>query len=150
MFAELAIIRSHEFGVPTPWARLAAWIRRMLGRPQHVRIGWASSFEVANSLRAKQRPADAAPEASESERIARLERYVDCLDRDVDQLHEAIDRRAQELTEAVQRRGEALRREVEQREEQRRDALRPSLYRQATGGACVFVGLVFATLGGVL
>jgi hypothetical protein len=50
IFVELAIIRSHEFGVPPPWARTWDWVRRRLGLGKTVRLrggmAVASGFEV--------------------------------------------------------------------------------------------------------
>jgi hypothetical protein len=147
VFIELAVIRSQEFGVPTPWTRLRAWLRRLLRRPQVISVSAADSATLSGSVRAKARPGPASDNADE--RIARLERYVDYLDRDVDELHARIDRTAQEIAAAAKQGDEQLRREMDQRDEQRRAALRPSLRRQAAGAVCVFIGLVLGTIGNV-
>jgi hypothetical protein len=150
VFVELAVIRSHEFGVPTPWARLRSWVRRRLLRRSHVVATSASSFAtLTSSARAKVRPADLGPDASEAERIDRLERYVEHLDRDTEALPQAIDRKADEVTAKAEAADDRLRQEIEQRDEERKTALRPSLRRQAIGAACVLVGLVVGTIGQV-
>jgi hypothetical protein len=151
VFLELAIIRSHAFGVPTPWARFAGWIRRVLRRRRVIELSSISlSAEVSTGAHLTVRPGLVASDATDAERIARLERYVACIDRDLDGLHHTIDRKAAQVFADAQRHDEKLRHEIEVREKQRRDALRPSLMRQAIGGVCVFVGLVLATLGAVL
>jgi hypothetical protein len=150
VFVELAVIRSHEFAVPTPWARLARWVRRRLGRPQVIELGAALSAESALSAREKVRPGPADADATEADRIARLERYVDHLDCDVDELHRRIDDTAQQLARTAQQREQELRREMDRREDERRQALRPSLQRQAIGAGCVLAGLVLGTIGNVI
>ena len=84
VFVELAVIRSHEFGVATPWARAISWIRVKLGRPKVVQLRAAISAEFALKARGTVRPGPAAADATESERIQRLERYVERLDEDLD------------------------------------------------------------------
>ena len=150
VFVELAVLRSHEFGVPTPWARVVRWMRRLVGRPQVIELGAALSAESALSARAKVRPGAVDPDATERARIARLERYVDHLDLDVDELHRRIDTTADEIAQAAQHREQELRREMDRREDERRQALRPSLQRQGVGAGCVFVGLVLGTIGNVM
>lgn len=151
VFAELVIIRSYELGIPTPWAKASEKIKRLLRRPTRREQGWGSSFGVSDSARAKVRPGDLAADASESERIARLERYVELLDRDLEQLHDTIDRKADQLAKAAKQGEQTLRDEIGRREKQRREALvLPSLKRQAVGAAFVFVGLGLATWGGAI
>jgi hypothetical protein len=151
VFIELAVIRSHEFSVPTPWARLAGWVRRAMRRSKIVHLSaLADSFSIASSVRMRVRPGPVDADATYADRIGRVERYVDCLDKDVDELHRTIEQEAENLSKAAQQRAEELRHEMEQREERRRHALRPSLQRQATGAVCVLVGLVLATVGGVV
>jgi hypothetical protein len=147
VFAELAVIRSHEFGVPTPWARLRAWMRRVLHRPRIVEVEASMSGSFAMSARGKVRPGDVPADASDAERIERLERYVEHLDRDVDGLHEAIKRKADEIIAKAKNADDQLREEIARRDEERLTALRPSLQRQAFGAACVFGGVVLGVLG---
>lgn len=149
VFIELAVIRSHELGVPTPWAQLGAWARRLLRRPQIIEGGAAVEATAALSGRAKVRPGDLPADATDAARIARLERYIEHLDRDIDTLHKTIDRKADEVIAEAKSADDRLREEMERRDEQRRTALRPSLQRQAFGAACVLTGLVLGTIGQV-
>jgi hypothetical protein len=141
------VIRSVEFGVPTRWGRLKTWVRRKLGRPQHVNLGAAVSAEGVVSIRGKLRPGMLGPEASDAERIARLERYVDYLDSDLNQLNARIETTKEELAREAQGRADELRQEFADRDEQRRQGLRPSLRRQAIGSVSVFAGIVLGTIG---
>jgi hypothetical protein len=148
VFIELGVIRSHEFGVPTPWRRLVVRVRRLLRRPQVVHGVAGSELSLPWSVaRGKIRPADLGPDASEAERIERLERYGEQLDRDVDGLHQAIDRKGDEVAAKAEAADDRLRQEIERREQERKTAVRPSLRRQVIGAACVFVGLVLGTIG---
>jgi hypothetical protein len=144
------VIRSHEFGVPTPWTRLKGWVRRLLRRPQVIQLSGVASAEAVGSARAKLRPGPLDANATDSDRIARLERYVDHLDEDVDELHRTIDRKAQEVTKAAEEGDQELRREMDRRDAERRQALRPSLRRQGIGAVCVLVGLGLGTIGNLL
>jgi hypothetical protein len=149
VFAELAVIRSQEFGVPTPWAWLASWVRRLLHRPQVVSVGAASAATSGGWARAKVRPGPLEPDAAPEARIAWLERYVVALDGDLDGVHQTIERKAAQVLEQAQRRDEKIRQEIDRRDAERREALRPSLVRQALGGLCVLAGTVLATIGGL-
>lgn len=150
VFVELAIIRSHELDVPTPWTRIAARVRRLFRRPQVIALSGTASATVSGSGRATVRPGPSPPGASDAERIARLERYVEHIDCDLHDVHDTISRKADELTQAAVQRARELRDEMDRRDEQRRDALRPSLTRQAYGAIFVFVGLVLSTTGGAM
>jgi hypothetical protein len=149
VFVELAVIRSFEFGVPTPWAHLRAWIRNVLRRPQFVQVTGIDSRAAVGTPRLKVRPSPLDADATDAERIEWLERSVEALDKNVDALHTRIDKTAEEVTAAAKDREQELRSEFEHREEQRRQALRPSLRRQAFGGICVFAGIVLGTIGNV-
>jgi hypothetical protein len=150
VFAELAVIRSHEFGIPPPWARIAGRIRRLLKRPRVVNLQAAVSVASGFEARAKVRPGDAASDATEEVRIERLERYVERLDEDLDGMWQALRRREDKIVAEAARRDEQLRQKFERREADRRAKLRPSLIRQATGAAFVLIGLVLGTLANVL
>lgn len=150
VFRQVAVIREHEYGKPTLWARLAAWVRRLLGRPKVVSGGASLSGGGVMKARGTARPAAAAPDATGAERIARLERYVEHIDRDIEAAHHAIDRETQQLTQAAERRDEELRQEVKRQEEQRLAGLRRPLCLQKLGAWCVLVGVCFSALGSVL
>ena len=65
VFVELAMLRSHEFGVAAPWTRAAHWVKSRLGRQQTLYIDVPEGeLSVALSLRAKQRPSVLQPDAS--------------------------------------------------------------------------------------
>ena len=149
VFVELAIIRSHEFGVPTPWARVRRRIHRWRGRT-NIASGAARLSAVATvTARGVARPGRLGQGVPDTERIARLERYVEHLDRDVEGLHRAIDVRAKEISAAAMKREQELREESAAAEARRREALRRSVIRQAVGGVFVACGLVVGTLGSV-
>lgn len=151
VFRQVEVIREHEYGKPTLWTRLAAWVRRLLGRPKVVSGGGASLLcNFVMKCRGTARPAAAAPDATDAERIARLERYVEHIDRDIEAVHHAIDRETQQLTEAAERRDEELRQEVKRQEEQRLAGLRRPLCLQTLGACCVVVGVCFSAVGSVL
>jgi hypothetical protein len=97
----------------------------------------------------KVRPGDLNADATQADRIARLERYVEALDRDVYDVHRAIEKKAEDVTAAAIEREQQLHAEIERRDEDRRQKLRPSLRRQAFGGVCVGLGLVLGTWGGL-
>jgi hypothetical protein len=99
------------------------------------------------SARAKVRPGELAADAGDASRIARLERFVEHLDRDVDELHRIVDQKSSEAVAEAKRADDQLRQEIEQRDKERRTALRPSLQRQAIGAASVFVGIVLGMIG---
>ncbi len=134
----------------TPWARLAAWVRRLRGRPQTINPGVIPSGLTVFGPRLTARAGPAAPGATDAERIEWLERCVENLDHDINGLYATIDDKAEELAQAGEQRAEELRREMDRREEQRRETLRPSMRRQVGGAICVFVGLVLATIGGAM
>jgi hypothetical protein len=146
VFVELAVIRSYEFGIPSPWARIVGRIRRLLKRPQVVELKAALEASSAMAVRAKVRPGGAPPDATEHQRIERLQRYVERLDEDLDGMWEALSRRADEVIAEAARRDEQVREEFERREADRRAKLRPSLIRQATGAAFVLTGPFSARL----
>lgn len=147
VFVQLAIIRSDEFGVPTPWTRLRAWWRKVRRRPQTISINAADSFEWADSARAKLRPGDLRPDADDADRIDRLERYVQALDRDVDDLHRRVQEAKDEAVAEAAKRDDQIRQETEAREAARREQVRVSLRWQAGGAACVLSGLILGTIG---
>lgn len=150
VFVELAVIRSHEFDIQTPWTRIVRRIRRLLGRPQLVEAKASLDAVGGMEVRAKIRPGDASPDATARERLERLEGYVERLDEDLDDLWQALGRHAENLVAEAARRDQQLRHEFEQRESDRRKKLRPSLMRQTIGALCVLIGLVLGTLGNVL
>jgi hypothetical protein len=149
VFAELAVIRSHEFGIPPPWSPIVARIRRLLKRPRVVNLQAAASAAGGMEVRAKVRPGDAPADATEQERIERIERYVELLDEDLDGMWQALGKRADETLQAAARRNEQIREEIERREADRREKLRPSLVRQIVGAVCVAIGLILGTIGNV-
>ncbi len=146
VFVELAIIRSHEFGVPTPWTRAARRFRTQVLGEQPRLTTVISDHTIGWPVRAKARLEPIAPDASDNDRIARLERYVELLGRDLDAQDDELDRTGQDLVFARQHQ-EA---EIQRRDEERRAALRPSLRRQGIGAVCVLLGTIAATVGGVL
>ena len=148
MIVEVLVIRSYDFGVPTPWARLVRWVRRLLKRPQVVNVGAALSTGAAMSARAVVRPGPADPTASDSEGITRLESYVARIDPDLEAVHRLIDRKDSELRQVMIEADDRVRAELQQRETQRTEQLRPSLVRQSIGATCIVVGLALATTGG--
>lgn len=147
VFAELAIIRSLEFDVPTPWARFVAWIRRLLRRPQVVELGAAVSASAGLSVHAKVRPGPLADDATLEQKVAWIERYMMRLDEDIDSIPTLIENKAVETLQKAKDHSEGVRREINEREKQRRTAVRPSLRRQAAGAVCVLVGTIAATAG---
>jgi hypothetical protein len=150
VIVEVLVIRSYEFGVPTPWARLVRWVRRLLKRPQLVNVGAALSGSAAMSGRAVVRPGPVDPTASDSERITRLESYVERINQDLEAVHRLIDRKDSELREAMVEADDRVRAEMQQRDTQRKEQLRPSLVRQSLGATCIVIGLALATTGSVM
>jgi hypothetical protein len=150
VFIELAIIRSHELGIPPPWSPLTARIRRMLKRPQVVQLEAATETARAGHVRVYQRPAKLADEPTDHERLERLERYVRDIDSDLDGLWESIGQHSQEAVREALRNDEKLREEIARREDEQREKLRPSLRRQATGATLVLAGLVLGTIGNLV
>jgi hypothetical protein len=149
VFYELAVIRSHELGIAPPWAPLTARVRRLLKRPQIVQLDVARETSRAGYVRAYQRPADAPDDATDSERLERLERYVRVIDADLDNVWDSIGDQTDDAVREAERRDEELRAEIARREGEQRERLRPSLRRQAIGATCVLVGLVLGTIGNV-
>jgi hypothetical protein len=149
VFIELAVIRSHEFGTPPPWARIVGRIRRLLKRSQVVGVGAAELAAIGTEARLKVRPGPPDADATNEARIERLECYVERLDQDLDGMWKSIGERADKVIAEAARRDEQLRQEFEQREADRRAKLRPSLIRQALGAGFVLVGLVLGTIGNV-
>jgi hypothetical protein len=147
VFGELAIIRSLEFGVPTPWARVAAWVRRLLKRPKVVEVGAAMAVGASLSLHAKVRPATLDSKATLAEKVDWIERYMMRMDEDIDSVPTLIDNKAVETLQKAKDHSEGVRQQIEEREEQRRAEVRPSLSRQAVGAACVLLGTIAGTTG---
>lgn len=150
VFVELAIIRSDELGIPSPWTRIRRRVRRLLGRSKVAQGSSRISAVATLSARGKARPGVLAQDASAADRIARLERYVEHLDRDVDGLYRAIDRQAEEVTAAAKRREQELRDEIARSEAERRSRLARSLRRQGAGGLFVVCGLIAGTWGSLI
>ena len=150
VIVEVLVIRSHEFDVPTPWARLVRRVRRLLKRPQVVSGGVALSGSAAMGGRAVVRPGPVDPTASDSERITRLESCVERIDKDLEGVHRLIDRRDSDLQEAMVEADERVRAEMQQRDTQRKEQLKPSLVRQSIGATCIVIGLALATTGSVM
>jgi hypothetical protein len=150
VFIELAVIRSHEFGTPPPWAELVGWLRRVLKRPRIVELGVAIEVSSAMSVRGKVRPTPLSGGATAQERIAWLENYVGRLDEDVESVWREMREQESKLGAEAARRDAELRAEQEQREADRRDKLKPSLRRQFIGAVLVALGLILGTLGSVL
>ena len=153
VFVELMVIRSNEFGVPTPWERLLEAVRRLLRGPRDHTVSAKAALAMSGSLRARayKRPGSTKPGATVTQRLRRLERYVAYIDEDIEELHGVIDDRVSELETSAKEREDQLREElsgvIARREEQRRKALRPSLMRQGIGAVCVLIGLVLGTIG---
>jgi hypothetical protein len=148
VFAELAVIRSHEFGIPPPWTRLVGVVRRLLKRPRVIEAQAASMLAgVTMEARATVRPGVLPPDATEQQRIERLERYVERVDEDLDGMWKALRDRADKVIEEAARRDDRLRAEFERREAERKAKLRPSLVRQTVGATCVLVGLILGAAG---
>lgn len=145
VIAEVVIIRIQEFGVPPSWARLAKKIRkraRTLSAPfptEHV--------IVRDSVTAKLRPSDPAADATDRQRIDRLERYVKHIDNDLATIRALLGERTDEVLGAVIGGDERVRDEIARADAERRAKLRCSLGRQATGAVLVFVGLMLQVCG---
>ena len=146
VFVELAVIRSNEFGEPTPWSKLKTRWRRLRRRPQ---VGAADELGTTDHATAVMTPAAPSSDATDAERLAYVERYVEILRNDVNALYGEIGRQAEALIVEVRKREEAVRAEMDRRDQDRRDKLRPAMVRQALGGACLIIGLILATIGSV-
>lgn len=149
VFVELASIRKHEFNIPTPRDRMRTLWRRVRKQPQIVRVGAADSIEISDRATAIMTPAAPGPGATDQQRLAYVERYVDILRKDVKALYQEINHHAERLAAEVRKREDAVRAEMDRREEVRRERLRPYIDRQAIGGACLVLGLLLATIGSI-
>jgi hypothetical protein len=141
VFAELAAIRAYEFGKPEPWRRIAQWTRSKLGHPHVISVGAALGTSSAMSVRSKKRPGALPTDATDADRIARLERYVACLDEDSDDLWQTIQRERGRAVAESEQHNQELREEIKLRDQQRRAQLRSSVTRQTIGAVCVLIGL---------
>ena len=94
-------------------------------------------------------PAAPSSDATDAERLAYVERYVEILRNDVNALYGEIGRQAEAPIVEVRKREEAVRAEMDRRDQDRRDKLRPEMDRQALGAACLIIGLILATIGSV-
>ncbi|MBB4663172.1 hypothetical protein [Conexibacter arvalis] len=134
-FYELALIRSHEFGVALPWAR-----RRLEHRDGHANRAGFGASPAGYSVPAR-------------EHVRRRVSIEDEMQWGRD-LNTAVDRTMREITEQSQRDDARMKAELQAeraREEMRRKAiLRPSLQRQGIGLVLVLIGLVLGTIGGLL
>ena len=86
-------------------------------------------------------------DATEEERIARLESYVEHIDRDLGAMHEAIAAAKLEAVTAAREGDDGIRHEIEQRDAERRTQLSRSVARQAAGATFLLVGLILGTIG---
>ncbi|MDO8208949.1 hypothetical protein [Conexibacter sp. CPCC 206217] len=154
VFYELAMIRSQEFGVLPPWTRAVGRFRRSLRwllRPkavEHIGRGGATAggTMTADGIA---RPG-LRPSATDKERIALLERYVDYIDRDLSELRRYIKERADAAVEEAARLGQELRDYIDTTEAERRETLKPSIRRQLAGAACVTIGLLLGLAGSLV
>jgi hypothetical protein len=149
VFVELAVIRSLEFDVPTPWARLATWVRKLLKRPKTIEAEISVSAKPHLSLHGKVRPGPIAEDATLGEKVAWLESYVTRIDEDIDSVPALVENKAAETLQKARDHSEGVRREVRQLGDRRRAAVRPSIRRQAAGAVCVLVGTILGTMGAV-
>jgi hypothetical protein len=147
VFVELAVIRSHELGVPAPWTRLAGRLRRFFRGTRVTHVVGTAGAKAGASLRLSVKRGTLPADATDTQRIERLEARMDDMDARVDGVNEEMDRRTRDAGEALERRAKELADAMAERDEARRAALRPSLRLQGVGALCVLVGLGLGTWG---
>ena len=170
VFAELAAIRAHEWGVVPPWTRLIRWskhelnqlrvtlsrlLNRLLRRRRDVIVRPApitahASAQSGASLVITTGTGAPGENATDAERIRWLMDIAVRLDADVKRLREDISTVRDDSLDQIDRRDHKLRQEFEDRERKRRAQLRWSIRRQAIGAGCVALGLALATVGSVI
>lgn len=168
VFAELAAIRAHEWGIVPPWTRLFSWLRsrpkwlrlrlRWLGsklgrnKPVDVHVAAMSAAAVASGGTAATVTVGLMPlasDATDAQRFAWLEHNVRVLLEQVSVLRRVIGEERDVTNTQLEGIAAGLRAEAETREQQRRARLRWSVRRQALGTVCVVVGVVLTTVGAV-
>lgn len=151
VFAELAFIRSHEFGTLPPWERARHRLQRLFRRPtmaESIVPGGATASGAP--IRGVARPLNLSREATDRERIERLESYVEHIDKDLSGLWNTMREYRDAAIEEAKRRDATMQQEIEQREEDRKAKLKPSLTRQKYGAVLVFAGLAIGTVGSMI
>lgn len=102
-----------------------------------------------NPPRGIARPGPVPADASETERIARLERYVEHIDSDLSNFWQEIRATNKTATSEASAHADRVRAEIAARDDEHRQWLRRSSWRQLGGATCVMAGLVLTTIGSV-
>jgi hypothetical protein len=149
VFAEVAIIGYRDISevFEAVGGAINESTPRAVLRLSRERVREAGRLE---DTRTNVRPDDTPLDATDGQRIERLERYVKNVDCDVDDLWQTLSERACKVLEEAARREDELLRAIEERESRDSKVLGPSLLRQVIGAICLFVGIVLGTLGNVL
>lgn len=150
VLVELAVVRSNELGHPLPWRQVLPWLRRTFWIPDRHNAVGRSTLTAIGSIRTRGRVRPGPlPSGTPNERIARLESYVEQIDRELNAVHDALERTADEVLAAAKEHADKIQLDAAARDQDRLDALVPSLRRQACGAALVLLGLGLQTVGGV-
>jgi hypothetical protein len=165
VFAEIAAIRAHEWGIVPPWTRLALWMKRKfkqlrklsrLLRRRHVVIRPAPltlSATARSSASAVVTPGgigEPGADASDAERLVWLSAIARRHDDELKQLRRALGDAQHESRAEVEGQARRLQEELDARDVRRRAQLEWSIRRQAIGATCVAVGLVLGTVGALV
>ena len=170
VFAELAAIRAHEWGIVPPWTQLWLWSRaraqRALGQFRASRLGrklglyrsfaqilpYMSSSSISAgsaTLTVTKRPSPLNDDATDVDRIAWLERYVKDQDDDLARLAERIPQEREIAVQLARQEDAAFRQELAVQAAERRSELRWSVRRQFAGTVCVVLGVILTTISAV-
>jgi hypothetical protein len=150
VFIELAILQGNELGIPPWWTSIVGRIRRLLGHEVVFSIPAGGARAGGNAVYGRARPDELSGEASQQNRIERLEEYVRRIDADLNSMWTSISRAKQDAIIEARRLVGTLRDELRQDKADERAKLKPSIRRQQVGALLVVIGLALGTVGNVI
>lgn len=145
---ELTRIQRREFGAPQFIRRIKGWVRRLLRRPQVVKLS-AAAGGGGGVGKARLRVRRAPGETLE-ERVSALEENLGHLEGELDERTRESEQRSESIEQAQRDMRADLDQRRREQEEQQRESLRTSVTLQTWGMLLFVVGVVFNVLGSAI
>lgn len=129
--------------------RSANWIAAGVQYAPSVEKALSGFLTFSGELRTKTRRTSLGDDATQAERIDWLERSLNCMDDDVDQLWDVLDQRSRAAVAKARELDDAVREEIAAAEKRWRAEKRTSLIRTAIAAVFIASGLILGTVGSV-
>lgn len=129
--------------------RAANWIAAGVQYAPVVEKALAGSLTFRGELRTKERRTPLGDDATPAERIDWLERSLEYVYKDVDQLRELLDQQSRTAVATARELDDAVRKEIAAAEARRDAEKRTSVIQTAIAAVLIATGLILGTIGSV-